>query len=673
MHDSTFLQTIEPKQVHKRQRRRTRFQAFWVTLLVFVLIWIVVFCLALGQVVAKTLNGKEALQRAEGLVSSMQLEQAKAELLQAKQAFADAGDGLVLVKTVGVVPYVRTQVTHLERLLTSGIDIVDSLTSLLSLGEDLVRLSGLNDTYFKSLTEGISGSVSFNDLPIETKQVILRRLHASAEELELMTTRIRVSREELMFARQDLGFESMLGFLDKVSQQLEDAEGELQTLTTLARVLPEFAGLGVEKSHLILLLNNDELRPGGGFIGTYGLMNVQDAEIRSLRTKDVYALDQPSEGLVNVPAPEPMQKYNATPVLYMRDANWSPDFAVSSVSVINQFLREAENLPENKRTEVPWSSHIDGVIGFTPEFISGLLSITGPLTVAGQEFNAQTIAQTIEFQVEKGFEQQGIAYDQRKEILSDLVSALTARLFTLPFSQWNQVFEVTHDAFVHKQLFLYSSSNSAEEVITRVGWGGRVEPGATDVQLVVDANLASLKTDPEVKRSITYQISKNSTGQYLGRTTIRYQHEGSFDWRTTRYRTYTRLYLPKGTRFIRGQGMLENDKTLNPELRPGTVDVSEELEMSVFGAFISIEPGRVGELSFDYELAPSVVQAIQSGTYNLEVLKQNGARNYALTLGLDFDKKVSNASPAEERGSWGNDRYDVSTLLDQDKKFQVNL
>jgi len=643
------------------------------TLLVLFVIWVVVFCLALGQVVAKTLSGKEALQRAEQLVSTMQLEQAKGELMSAKSDFADAGDGLTLVKSVGMIPYVQTQVIHLERLLTSGVNIVDSLTALLSVGEELIRLSGLNDEYFQSLTEGVPATISFNDLPIETKQVILRRLNASAEEFELLTTRIRVSREELLLARQALGFESQLGFLERISKQLEDAEGQLQTLTTLARVLPEFAGLGQEKSHLILLLNNDELRPGGGFIGTYGLMNVQDGEIRSLRTKDIYALDQPSEGLLTTEAPLPLKRYNATPILYARDANWSPDFAVSSVSVINQFLREAGNLPEDKRAEVPWSPHIDGVIGFTPEFISGLLSITGPLTVAGQTFDAQTIAQTIEFQVEKGFEDQGILFENRKEILSDLVSALTAKLFTLPFSDWNQVFEVAHKSFVRKQLFLYSSSAPAEEVITRVGWGGRVLPTSADVQMVVDANLASLKTDPEVKRSITYQISKNSSGQYLGRTTIRYQHEGSFDWRTTRYRTYTRVYLPKGTRFIRGQGMLENDKTQNPELRAGSVDVFEDLDLTVLGAFIAIEPGKVGELSFDYELAPSVVQAIQKGTYQLQVFKQNGARDYALTLGLDFDKKVSNADPAEERGSWGNTRYDISTVLDQDKSFQVNL
>ena len=76
---------------------------------------------------------------------------------------------------------------------------------------------------------------------------------------------------------------------------------------------------------------------------------------------------------------------------------------------------------------------------------------------------------------------------------------------------------------------------------------------------------------------------------------------------------------------------------------------------------------------FEYELAPSVKQAIADGSYDLTVLKQLGARDYPLTLQLDFDKKVANAQPAEERGQWGDDLYRLNTILDQDHVFSVSL
>ncbi len=673
MHDQTFLESTESPLVHKRHRKRRRFHAFWVTVVSVCAGWLILFSIALGQTAANTLDARQALERAQNAGQSLQLDSAKSELASARRSLVAASNGLVFVKTLGVIPFVRAYVHRLDRLLSSQIDVVDSLTQLLTIGQDLVQLSGLSENYVQSFAEHASPTSSYDELPLETKRLLLQRLSASAEDLELLATRIRVSREEFALLRLDLGFESLFRFMDDMSKQLAEVEVQLRTLTTLARILPEFAGLLQEKTHLLLLLNNDELRPGGGFIGTYGLLRMQDGEIRSLKTKDVYALDRRSQATMTIPPPEAMRVYNETQNLFLRDANWSPDFAVSALAVIGLFLEESANVPEADRGVIPTSSRVDGVIGMTPDFVSDLLSITGPITVSGQVFRSDTIAQMIEYEVERGFAENGIPYDQRKEILSELVSTLRLHILALPISEWDRVFRVVETSFREKQLFLYSANSQTEDVLTRVGWAGRVLPATSDLQLVVDANLASLKSDPEVKRTISYQISKNSTGQYLGRTTIRYRHEGSFDWRTTRYRTYTRLYVPKGTRFIRSQGSLANDKTKNATLAPGRVDISEDLDLTVFGAFISIEPGQTGELSFDYELAPNVVAAIQKGAYDLSVLKQNGARDYALTLSLNFGKKVADAVPSEDRKDWGNERYDLNTNLAQDRSFSVSL
>ena len=120
-------------------------------------------------------------------------------------------------------------------------------------------------------------------------------------------------------------------------------------------------------------------------------------------------------------------------------------------------------------------------------------------------------------------------------------------------------------------------------------------------------------------------------------------------------------------------GSLKNDRTQNPNLESGAPDISSELGMSVFGAFIAIEPGQTGTLTFEYKLADSVRAMIARGTYILDVLKQGGAGNHALTLDLDFGKNVLRATPGEEKNEWGDARYRMKEVLDQDKQFVVGL
>ena len=484
---------------------------------------------------------------------------------------------------------------------------------------------------------------------------------------------MHVAREEFELILKKNTLNPFVQFLTYADEQLSRADEQLRILHIGARILPEFSGLGEQRTHLLLFLNNDELRPGGGFVGAYGVGRVKNGELKYLKTEDVYTLDRAADhGIVRQP-PAPLTTYNATSKWYLRDGNWSPDFAESSRNQINQFVSETILLNGAQRAQIASDTRVDMVVGFTPSFISELLKITGPLSVDDQTFAYDNVAELIEYQVEKGYVQDGIPPEQRKELLADLVTEMRETMYRLPASSWSDVLQVVQEGFVDKQLVMYAQDEKTQGILEKVGWAGRVQSSTVDTQMVVDANLASLKSDPVVQREIRYEIFRNSTGQQLGRTTITYSHNGSFDWRTTRYRTYTRLLVPQGSKLIRTKGSLLNDKTKNPEGKEAVTDVFEELGFTAFGTFTSVEPGKSHQLVFEYELAPSVKQAIADGSYDLTVLKQLGARDYPLTLQLDFDKKVANAQPAEERGQWGDDLYRLNTILDQDHVFSVSL
>ncbi|TAK03877.1 DUF4012 domain-containing protein [Patescibacteria group bacterium] len=666
-HSANFLHRAEPAPVHRRHgiKRGLVIAATLVaTVLVGYAIWLAV---ALGALYAAASDGRAALEAARDAAESLDFDTALFELERADERFARADRNAAALLPLEFLPWVAPQARAASALAAAGRSAVEALKIAATLGADLARLSGLSAADLQALSEGASPGTSLGDLPSATKRLLLRRLVASADELDETAERIAIARAELAQADREGVASGTFAALVPLAGKLAQAEETLRLLSRAARVLPAFAGIDGSKTSLLLFLNDAELRPGGGFIGTYGALTVKDADIAALYTHDAYALDGPAEARVTQVPPEPLRRWLGAQKWFFRDANWSPDFAASSRDALRLFRSEQE-LGGGTPTA------FDGVIGFTPAFAADLLRLTGPIEAGGQTFSSENVYDKLEYQVEVGYAGQGIPLAQRKEIVAELVERMKARLEAMPVSRWGEIAQAAERALVAKSLLLYSEDPSSQRVIDAVGWGGRVaSPAWGDALMAVDANLASLKTDPAVKRTLRYETFKNSSGQYVGRVTIHYDHEGRFDWKTTRYRTYARVYVPAGSEFIRVTGALKDDRLHEPSGAAGGADVGQELGFTVFGAFTSIEPGTSRDLVFEYLLAPSVVESIASGSYRLKVFKQAGAQEGGLTLRLDFDKNVTSASVPEGRDKWGNDVYELETVLDKDRVFEVAL
>jgi hypothetical protein len=226
-------------------------------------------------------------------------------------------------------------------------------------------------------------------------------------------------------------------------------------------------------------------------------------------------------------------------------------------------------------------------------------------------------------------------------------------------------------AIAERHLIAYSSDPITQIFFERLGAAGRVRSLAKgdDGLLVVDANLGALKTDPVVERSIRYAIAPDGTNGYRGLVQLRYRNTGTFTWKTTRYRTYTRVYLPTGTTLISARGAMIHDRSD----AAGPVDRGEEFGRQWFGAFVSIEPGHERSLTFEFSMAPSVVERIRKGSYRLIVQKQLGSVATPLTVDLDFGTPVETANPPKPSAEQGNSRYFVETDLREDREFRVEL
>ncbi len=424
-------------------------------------------------------------------------------------------------------------------------------------------------------------------------------------------------------------------------------------------LIPKVLGFEKPQSYLVLFLNNTEIRPGGGFIGAYSVVRVDKGIPHILKVEGTEILDnQAPQDFESVP-PEPLQKYVLVKRWGFRDSNWSPDFAASSMKSLDLFKKERGIAAEE----------ITGVIGITPTLLEEILRISGPITVNGEEFNADNFTEKLEYEVEFGFAEDGLHFDERKKILADLSHALLARIRGDLFKHWSSYFALSQRMLLEKHILAYSTDLEIQKILVARGWSGEMKQDKKDYILWADANMAALKTDKVMDKELSYSVAPSGTDKYVGTVKMKYKNNGSFTKFTTRYRTYARVFLPEGSKFISVSGSMKADRSIEP----GVVDQGMENGRQWFGAFISIEPGKTGELAWQFYVAPQVAEQIKNNSYNLLVQKQLGTIADKLTLNLNFGKNIVSASPSEAQENIGDQKYNYKTDLTVDRTIEVGL
>jgi hypothetical protein len=368
--------------------------------------------------------------------------------------------------------------------------------------------------------------------------------------------------------------------VNKVTETLAERAASSTAIATAeqASFIKKMLGFDGVKTYLILLLNNTELRPGGGFIGSYAVITLDNGVPHIEKVEGTEILDYSGypENFPSVP-PDALATYLSVPRWYFRDANWSPDFASSAVKALDLY---------HKQRGVAADS-LDGIIGVTATSLEELLSIMGSVTVQGETFSSENVVEKLEYEVEVAFAQKGLERRDRKQILGELVRSVVKKMATDVFSHWREYFTLGQKLLNEKHVIVYSIYPDEQKVLEEKKWTGTVSKHIDgDYMLWVDANLGALKTDAVMKRALTYTLRPSGT-TYIGTATMRYAHTGGRDWKTSRYLTYVRIYLPYGTRLISASGMEKNARGV----RTTTLDTGTEFGRTWYGGFASIEPG----------------------------------------------------------------------------------
>lgn len=576
-------------------------------------------------------------------LKAVKVDDARAHLQAIDRALSDTNAALSYVNFTKSLPLIGPQFMAGRHVLLAGTQMVHAGLEVLKIGEAVQNALPLDR--IKDL----------KSMKASDREKLLAVIHNAAPQLDGARTDLELAKEEL----KKIPPTGIFRQIKKVENQLQvfipQVESALDTGTALSKVIPDFVGYPKEKRYLVLFLNNTELRPGGGFIGSFGILRVKSGEIVEFTVRDSWDLDNAYKGTTT--PPPPINKY-LVQNLEFRDANWSPNFPTSAQTQVDFYRKESgDKLP------------LDGVIGLTPDVIHGLLQLTGPIQVKGYPytFTAENFNTTLENAVEYDFIKLGLTVATRKQILGDLNKTIMERILSLPREKWPHMLDVLGDSVRDRYLMVYLTSSFADrdvmnQVMKNYNWDGRMLTNPGDFVMLVDANFYGLKTDPVVQRRVDYTVHWKSPTEAVARAVLTYKHTGFLSRFIDAYQTYIRLFVPEGAKLVSSSGTKYAVETVQEDGRTS------------FGFFERIEPQQTRVYVLEYKLPKSVLDELSKGSYSLTVQKELGGYTIPFSATFQGPKEIGMIQAGDASVSkLSNQQVTLSQPITSDAYFHLTF
>lgn len=383
----------------------------------------------------------------------------------------------------------------------------------------------------------------------------------------------------------------------------QETKTDLSTVVSLADSLL-YTG-GQEKVFLVLFQNNMELRPGGGFIGSFGILKIRDGAIVEFAVHDMGNFD----GRIpdTVAPPYPMKETLKIPSWKFRDSNYSPDFGENA-----KWAEDFYHMGQG-------GEQFDGVIAVTANVLTSFLQVTGPVSIAGfpGTYGGDNAILDLEYQVEQGYLKQNIDFGERKSVMGLLGLEILHRVKALPLHKKYELFQIILEDLHQKDVQLLFKDQSLQREVIAAGWDGAMDGTWKDDYLfLVDANLNSFKSDYFVKRSYRYTVNL-ATETPEATLEVTYKHTAKTkDWFTKDYQTFLRVYVPEGS-------------FLKEVTEAATTPVfGDFLHKKYFGVLVHVPLGTEKTVIFRYSLP----KEMEKKWYDLKLEKQPGLNDVPVSV-----------------------------------------
>lgn len=414
----------------------------------------------------------------------------------------------------------------------------------------------------------------------------------------------------------------------------------LLPLQNTVDALPSILGFEGKRTYLILFQNNMELRPGGGFIGSYGLLTLENGVVAKFTVHDVYDAD--GRLTVHIEPPFGLRRYLGASHWFLRDSNFAIDFP-RNAGQATTFL------------ELETGDKVDGVLAIDTSFLKNVLSAMGSVEVPDYKeiVTADNFYLRTQTHAEKDFFP---GSTQKRDFLRALLAAMQTKLTQQKDINYNVLFGKVGESVLGKHVLFVFSDAASQKLFTVNNlssslWDGR-EQGKNeylDFFGVIDANVGLNKTNYYLKRAIDQKTTLDEAGTIITTASVVYTNTSKKNSPFGGdYKNYVRFVLPphvvlrevkiddvkkETTGAITDPAIFTAENFIQPkELE---IETSQEQGKDIIGLLLFVPTGSTKKVSITYEAVGAISPRASIAAYNLWLFKQPGTQDdtYAFSLG----------------------------------------
>lgn len=609
------------------------------------------------------LNAKssiDSLKKTQILLKDANLKEASAEIDKANTSLIKASEKLHFIEPIGNLLNQKKRIEEIQKTLDVAVKGSSSLKHLIVSIEHITNIvQGFNQSSDVNVREEL------NKTRLE--------LEKGSDELSEIVAVLKKNKINSEIWPLRLYSKEIEGLTENINEfQILLAKGKSFSL-----VLPEVIGLNGKRDYLLLFQNNMELRPAGGFIGSYGIVSFEDGKMQDFKISDVYTADGQLKGKIFPPGP--ITKYMGQPNWYLRDSNYSPDFKTSA--------EKAEYFLEKETGEL-----VDGVIALDVSAIREILKAIGPISLPEykETISAENLYEKTQMYSEKDFFP---GSTQKKDFLSVLNSRLLANLYQSPKSKWLDLVAGVNKSLNEKHIQIFMHDQNVNRLVSEFSWDGQIPiftPANSDCLSlgitcdylgVVEANFGSNKANAFLKRDLSHEIVFGRGGEIEEKITIKYDNQSPNNaWPAGTYKNYLRVYTPQNSELLRID--LDDKKatisahtdTEKPKTKEGELDVeiATESAKTSFGFYVEVPFKSQKKVSVSYKLPYNLSFSKDLTKYKFYWQKQAGTEADPINLTINYPSfyRVGIQDPPAETSS---QTIKYSTTLDTNRLFSIEF
>jgi hypothetical protein len=392
--------------------------------------------------------------------------------------------------------------------------------------------------------------------------------------------------------------------------------------------LSEIFSLNGNKNYLILFTDSNNLRPNGGVIDSYGILQFKNGKITDF---SIHNIDEADSLLkLRIEPPYPLRRYVPITTWYLKDSNFDPDFSKSALSSAMIFNTEKKQ-------------KVDGVISLDLYFAKNLLSLLGPtyildynITIDQSNILQETTVNANTLKPNGNF-LHAIFASLLNKLGNNSISGLSLFNLFLKSVDEKHLILAFNDASIQKTFSSNGFSSSLEE--TR----NTDETKINDFVGINEANLGNNDANNSITRSVTQSVTINNDKSLNSTLNITYKNnsENTGD----DYKNYLRVILPKGSKItsitINGQSQKIIPAVTDPAVYENKnfvaalgleVNMEEEQGKNIFGFLVNIPIKQEKTIQISYQNSLSAPLNLEEFTYSLRLFKQPGIDSYPFNL-----------------------------------------